>query len=290
MGTTFLAPETLQQALAALAETPSPVVLAGGTDLWPRWTSESGERPLRVLSLHRLSELRVIEEVEGGETLRIGATCTHAELWRSALVRRACPAVAEAALTIGAIQIQNRGTIGGNIINASPAADLPPPLLAAGAEAELASEAGGQRYVALDRFFTGYRQLDRREGELLVAIRVPMLPAGGRELFRKVGTRRAQAISKVVGACRVTLAPDGTVDRAALAFGSVAPVPLRLTGLERWLAGRAPDTETALEAEQRASSEVAPIDDLRSSARYRTYAVGRLVRLWIEALRTGNGS
>jgi carbon-monoxide dehydrogenase medium subunit len=283
--TAFLAPEELDDALARLAERPAPVVLAGGTDLWPLWTSEGLEaRPERVLSLHRLRELRVIEEVEGGSAIRIGAACTHTDLVRSELVRGACPAVAEAAATIGAIQVQNRGTIGGNIVNASPAADLPPSLMVADAEVELASASGGARSVALARFFTGYRQLDRRDDELLVAVRVPRLPDGALERFRKVGTRRAQAISKVVGACRLTRGSDGAFESAALAFGSVAPTAVRLPALERWLVGQAPGSPVAEEAERRAVEEVSPIDDLRSSAEYRAYVVGRLVRMWIEEL------
>jgi len=280
--TTFSAPTELGEALRLLGATPRPVILAGGTDLWPQWTAEPGApRPAAVLSLHRLAGLRVIELVDG-ETLRIGATCTHRDLVRSELVRSCCPALAEAAGTIGAIQIQNRGTVGGNIANGSPAADLPPPLLAAEATVELASRAG-TREVALDRLFTGYRTLDRRPDELLVAVRVPVLPAGALERFRKVGTRRAQAISKVVGACRIVL-EDGVIARVGLGFGSVGPTPLRLRELERWLTGRRPDAGTAAEAEARAAAAVTPIDDLRSSAEYRQYISGRLVRRWIEEL------
>jgi CO/xanthine dehydrogenase FAD-binding subunit len=280
----FYAPETVEQALQALANaTERPIVLAGGTDLWPQWTGGLTPRPERVLSLHRLRELRLIELLEEG-VLRIGAACTHGDLVRSELVRQACPAVAEAAATIGAVQIQNRGTVGGNLINGSPAADLPPPLAAAGAEVELAS-VDGPRCVALDHFYTGYRALDRRPDELLLAVRVPALPAGALERFSKVGTRRAQAISKVVGACRLQLA-DGVVARAGIAFGSVAPTVVRLHALEQWLVGRTPDAQTAEQAETRAAAEVQPIDDLRSSAEYRRYVVGRLVRRWIETVRS----
>jgi CO/xanthine dehydrogenase FAD-binding subunit len=270
--------------MAPAAPGPGPVVLAGGTDLWPLWTTE-GSCPSQVLSLHRIRELRVIEEQEG--KLRIGATCTHTDLIRSALVRRSSPALAEAAATVGAAQIQNRGTIGGNIVNGSPAADLPPPLAAAEAVLELASTRG-RRQVPLSGFFTGYRATVRREDELLVAVEVPLLPKGALERFRKVGTRRAQAISKVVGACRIALdADDGTIASVGIAFGSVAPTVLRLPELERWLTGRPPDRETAAEAESRAVTAVKPIDDLRSSAAYREHVVGRLVRRWIEEAQAG---
>ena len=276
----FLAPGELERALELLACQPPPVVLAGGTDLWPLWTSADGgsARPERVLSLHRLAELRRIEEAPDG--LRIGAACTHTDLVRSALVRAASPALAQAAATIGAVQVQNRGTIGGNLVNASPAADLPPPLMAAGAEVELAS-VRGRRRLPLARFYTGYRELDRREDELLVAVIVPALPPGAWERFRKVGTRRAQAISKVVGACRVTVDERGQIVAAALAFGSVAPTAVRLERLEKWLVGRRPEQAVAEEAEIRAVREVSPIDDLRSPADYRAHVVGRLVRAWL---------
>jgi carbon-monoxide dehydrogenase medium subunit len=274
----FLAPDSLEGALEHLRRQPGITVLAGGTDLWPQWTA-GGARPDRVLSLHRLEALRLIELVGG--KLRVGAAATHAELARSEAVRAACPALAEAAATVGAVQIQNRGTIGGNLVNASPAADLPPPLAAAGAEVELASAARGARRVELAAFYRGYREIDRAPDELLTAVIVPALPAGGREAFYKVGTRRAQAISKVMGASRLTFAPDGAVATAGIAFGSVAPTVIRLTDLERWLIGRTPDEATADEAAGRAAAAVQPIDDLRSSAAYRAHVVGRLVHRWL---------
>ncbi len=274
----FLAPGRLEEALALLAEaaaTAAPLeILAGGTDLWPKWLASGAPRPARVLSLHRLAELRQIQ-LEGG-WLRLGAACTHSALRRSPEVLRASPSLAEAAATIGAVQIQNQGTLGGNLINASPAADLPPPLVAAGAEVELASTAGARR-LPLAELYTGYRQLARRPEELLTAVWVPALPAGGREAFRKVGTRRAQAIAKVSAACRLRLDEGGRVAEAGLALGSVAATVVRLPALERWLIGRALGEETAAEAEAQAREAVTPIDDLRSTADYRRHVVGRLV-------------
>jgi carbon-monoxide dehydrogenase medium subunit len=287
MSATFIAPETLEEALGELRDARDQLeILAGGTDLWPQWTA-AGQRPERVLSLHRIEELRVIEHDSDPDDglLRVGATCTHAEIARSELVRRACPALAEAAATVGAVQIQNRGTIGGNLVNASPAADLPPPLAAAGAQIELASSDSGARRVPIDRFFTGYREIDRQPDELLTAILVPALPEAAREQFRKVGTRRAQAISKVMGACRLELDPGtGAIVRAGIAFGSVAPTVVRLHELEGWLQGRARDDQTASEAGERAANAVQPIDDLRSSAEYRRHVVGRMVSRWVAEL------
>ncbi|MFH1131514.1 MAG: xanthine dehydrogenase family protein subunit M [Pseudomonadota bacterium] len=273
----FFVPADLQNALEVLGRNESVKILAGGTDLWPKWTSE-GNKPQRVLSLHSIKELRAIDEEEG--ELRIGATCTHADLIRSDLVQKACPGLVQAASEVGAIQIQNRGTIGGNLSNASPAADLPPPLVAAGAKVELASTKG-TRIVPLNLFFTGYRTLDLRSDELLTAVLVPFLPQGAKEFFRKVGTRKAQAISKVVGSCRLQTNPDGTIASVGIAFGSVGPTVIRMYDLEKWLTGRAAGPETASEAAELAEKRVQPIDDLRSSAEYRRHVVGRLVYSWI---------
>ena len=278
----FEAPARLDQALSLLAQSPRPTILAGGTDLWPQWTG-GAPRPERLLSLHRISELRRLELEDRDATLRIGATCTHRDLVRSELVQRHCPSLSQAAATIGAVQIQNRGTVGGNIINGSPAADLPPPLLAADAEVELASAARGVRRLPLERLLVSYRTLDRAPDELLVAVRVPVLPPGSRELFRKVGTRRAQAISKVVGACRATVS-TGAIQSIAVAFGSIGPISVRLRAVETWLVGRTLDRETVQEAERRAAEAVTPIDDLRSSAPYRRHVTGSLLRMWLEAL------
>ena len=273
---TWIAPAALDEALGALTDQPA-VVLAGGTDLWPQWAGEA-QKPDRVVSLHRLAELQTIDEQDGW--LTIGACCTHSDLVHSEAARRCCPSLPAAAATIGAVQIQNQGTVGGNVVNASPAADLPPSLLAAGAELELASTRG-RRTVPIRRFYRGYRDVDLVADELLVAVRVPCLPAGGREHFRKVGTRRAQAISKVVGAARLVIDRGGTITAAGLALGSVAAVPQPLSELEQWLVGRPADPDTADEAERRTLEMVHPIDDLRSSADYRRHVCGRLVHGWL---------
>ncbi len=278
MSQDLLAPDTLEEVLAALADPAPPVVLAGGTDLWPQWTSGKIPRPRRVLSLHRLASLRQIRRE--GDHLHVGAQCTHADLWRSDRVRGASPALALAAATVGAVQIQQRGTVGGNLAEASPAADLPPPLCAAGAAVALAS-VRGVRHVPLPAFYLGYRQTARQPDELITAVRVPALPAGGQEHFYKVGTRKAQAISKAAGACRLVLGPDGAIASCGLAFGSVGPTVVRLAALEAWLLGQRPSAAVAQEAGLRAAEGVQPIDDLRSTAAYRRHVVGQLVQRWI---------
>jgi len=280
MSHSFIAPNTLDEALTLLAEDRPPQVLAGGTDLWPLWTSGQLDKPARVLSLHRLQPLQRIQQQ--GSLLRIGAGCTHATLGASPEVQRACPSVAQAAATIGAAQIQNRGTVGGNLVGASPAADLPPALCAIDASVELSSVAG-TRQVPLHSFYLGYRRIDLRAGELLTAVLAPPLPAkGGFEYFQKVGTRRAQAISKVAGACRILLSEEGSIAACGVAFGSVGPTVVRLADLEQWLIGQPYNGQTAREAGRRAREGVAPIDDLRSTAGYRSYLVGRLVQGWLD--------
>lgn len=278
MNSTFYTPEHLAEALSLLAESAPPEIIAGGTDLWPKWKAGQNQ-PQRLLSLHKISALRHIEW--RNEHLAVGATCTHSDLVHSPLIHQACPALAAAAKTIGATQIQNRGTIGGNIMNASPAADLPPVLLAANAQLVLTS-VNGQRTIPIRQFFTGYRQTARQPQELLTVILIPPLCSGNKEHFRKIGTRQAQAISKVVGCCRLGYDPQGTFKTASIAFGSVGPTVLALPELEQWLIGRQPTTETAEAAEKLACRVIQPIDDLRSSADYRRHVVGRLVFQWIQ--------
>ena len=273
----FSAPETLDDVLSIRQKYPDVVILAGGTDLWPQWSS--GEAvPERVVSLHHLGGLRRIAVED--DFLRVGAACTHTDLVRHEAVRRHCPALSQAAATVGAVQIQNRGTIGGNVVNASPAADLPPVLVAAGALLELTSM-NGVRQVAVDHFYRGYRDVNLRPDELLTSVLIPPLPAEAREHFKKVGTRRAQAISKVAGACRLELADDGTIVRAGVAFGSVGPTVIRARELERWLVGQQPNIPTAVQAAAMARQAVSPIDDLRSSAEYRVHICGVMMRNWL---------
>ena len=192
----------------------------------------------------------------------------------SDLVREHLPALAEAAATIGAAQIQNRGTLGGNVINASPAGDTLPLLLATDARLVLAS-AAGRREMDAAAFWPAYRQTARRPDELLVAIRIP-LPGRRQVRFRKVGTRRAQAISKVVLA--LAWREDGGVWRdVRLGLGSVAATPIRAMQTEGVLEGAAPRETTADHAAQTLAAEIHPIDDVRSTAEYRRVVAARVL-------------
>jgi CO/xanthine dehydrogenase FAD-binding subunit len=267
-------PRDLPGAYAALAAgtADAPVrPIAGGTDLMVTLTGELAPPPASVVDLWAIDALRGI--AIDGDALSLGALTTYTDIRRSAACREHVPALAEAAATIGAAQIQNRGTLGGNIANASPAGDTLPVLLAADAVFVLGSERG-ERDVPAAEFWTGYRQTALAHDELVVRIRIPLV--AGREMrFRKVGTRRAQAISKVVIA--VAWRGDGTWRDVRVALGSVAATPIRGTATERALAGRAPTPETADRAAEALAGELAPIDDVRSTAEYRRLVAARVL-------------
>lgn len=269
-------PTRLRAAYALLADSTGPPwrPLAGGTDLMVQMTGEIGEPPERVLDIWGLDELRGIA-VEA-DALVFGALTTYTELRRSPLVAEFVPALVEAAATIGAAQIQNRGTLGGNVANASPAGDTLPVLLALGAEIVLGS-AAGERTVAADDFWTGYRTTALRPDELVVRIRVPL--ATDRAVrFRKIGTRRAQAISKVVMALawRATTDEDPWTE-VRLALGSVAATTIRAGRAESVLEGARPTRDTADAAVAALMAELEPIDDVRSTADYRRAVAGRVL-------------
>src|SRR6476659_8157235 len=266
-------PRALAEAYALLADGPARPI-AGGTDLMVALTGELGEPPDRIVDLWGLEELRGI--ALDGDTISLGALTTYTEIRRSALCREHLPVLVEAAATIGATQIQNRGTLGGNVANASPAGDTLPVLLAADASFILGS-ARGERTVPASEFWPAYRQTALATDELLLRIRIPLL--AGRELrFRKVGTRRAQSISKVVVAMGWR---DGTPAArwpdVRLALGSVAATPIRAHATEAAIEGRPPTPETADRAAETLAAELAPIGDVRSTAEYRRLVAARVV-------------
>jgi CO/xanthine dehydrogenase FAD-binding subunit len=267
-------PTRLTDAYALLADAGAPWrPLAGGTDLMVQLAGEIGEPPERILDIWGIDELRGIR-VEP-DALVIGALTTYTEIRRSPEIARLAPVLAEAAATIGAAQIQNRGTIGGNVVNASPAGDTLPVLLALGAEIVLGS-ARGERAVPTDEFWPSYRTTARRDDELVLAVRIPIVE--DREArFRKIGTRRAQAISKVVMALAWRAGTGGTWADARLALGSVAATPVRAPATEAILDGAAPTRETADAAAAALIGEIEPIDDVRSTADYRRAVAGRVL-------------
>ncbi len=266
-------PRALAEAYAILEDGPARPI-AGGTDLMVALTGELGEPPDRIIDLWRLDELRGIA-VEG-DAVVLGALTTYTEIRQSAVCHEHLPVLVEAAATIGAAQIQNRGTLGGNVVNASPAGDTLPVLLAADASFVLGS-ARGERVVPANEFWPAYRTTALAPDELLLRIRIPLL--AGRELrFRKVGTRRAQSISKVVVALGWRDAgPAGPWTDVRLALGSVAATPIRATATEAALEGRPPTPETADRAAETLAAELHPIDDVRSTAEYRRLVAVRVM-------------
>jgi xanthine dehydrogenase small subunit len=265
----LLEPRSLADALKMLRDEPSLVPMAGCTDLYVSLNFGTLEET-RFLNLWRLAALRTIDV--RGDALSIGALATHTDLIRSALVRTRVPMLASAAREVGGVQIQNRGTIGGNVANASPAGDTLPVLSAADAFVIL-KRAGDTRRVPFTAFYTGYRQTVRRPDELIVAFEIAAVR--GTQCFRKVGTRAAQAISKVVMATVVG-------DRPRVALGSVGPTVVRATRTEAALAAGA----SVEEAQQALVAEIAPIDDIRSTAEYRRRVAANLLALfWNGAAR-----
>lgn len=273
-------PRSLTDALEAKAERPELRVLAGGTDLMVLFELGLG-LPEAVLDIWAVDEMRGIEARAG--SLRIGALTTYTELIDHPAVQGHLPILAEASAAVGAVQIQNRGTLGGNVVNASPAADGVPPLLALNADLELAS-ASGHRRLPLEDFYAGYKETHLAQDELLVAIHVPLPPTDGIQWFRKVGTRRAQSIAKVVGAATAVRTEGGRLSDARIFLGSVGPTAVRLRRTEALLEGRVPSRQLADQVRVVAREEIAPIDDVRSTARYRRQVSGSIVARWLSGL------
>ena len=281
----MVVPRTLEEALALLGEGPGVWrPFAGGTDLMVLLEAGRLEHR-RFFSIRHLKELRGV--AEAGGAVRVGALTTYADVRRSEVLGRHFPMLGQAARETGGIAIQNRGTVGGNIANASPAADTPPALLAYGASVELVS-AGGTRLVPYAEFHTGYKRTVMRDDELIAAVVLPRPAEGARHFYRKVGTRRAQAISKV---CFAALAwvEGGALGGVRVALGSVAPVVLRCRRTEGVLNGSRPGAELSEAAAAELAREITPIDDVRSTARYRTRVAQNLLAEFLSGL-SGEGS
>ena len=283
---TLLEPASLTDALRMLRDEGPLVPMAGCTDLYVSLNFGT-LKDTRFLNLWGLEALRTIE-IRGG-LLCIGALVTHTDLIRSPLVGRRIPMLAAAAREVGGVQIQNRGTLGGNVANGSPAGDTLPVLAAAEAIVVLRS-ARATRRVPFTGFSTGYRQSVRQPDELIVGFEIPVVT--GTQWFRKVGTRAAQAISKIVVAgvapsdrsretrgSRAAPRPAGDV---RIALGSVGPTVVRAVRTEEALAGGA----TLADAQRILVDEIAPIDDIRSTAEYRRRVASNLLaRFWTDTQR-----
>jgi CO/xanthine dehydrogenase FAD-binding subunit len=274
-------PRTLADALALLRAEPEVWrPFAGGTDLMVLLEAGRLEHR-RFFSIRHLKELRGVEESDG--FVRVGALTTYTDVRRSELLGRLFPMLGQAARETGGIAIQNRGTVGGNIANASPAADTPPALLVYNAEVELVS-AEGTRRVPYAGFHTGYKQTVMRADELIAATILPKPREGTRHFYRKVGTRRAQAISKVCFAALAEVEGE-SLKEVRVALGSVAPVVLRCLRTEAALRGRRLDEEVLRGALEELGRELTPIDDVRSTARYRMRVAQNLLREFLSSLR-----
>lgn len=273
-------PRDLAAAVERLAREPGVwKPFAGGTDLMV--LLEAGKLPhKKFLSIWELRELRGIEVTP--EHVTIGALATYTEIQQHELLAREFPLLCRAAAETGGIATQNRGTLGGNIANASPAADSPPALLVYGAELEIVS-AKGSRRVPYDGFHSGYKKMNLRGDELIRRIRLPRGSGKWEQYYRKVGTRRAQAISKVcfAGAARIE---SGRIADVRIALGSVAPTVLRAVETEKLMRGERVSPAVMAAAQEALAREVAPIDDMRSTARYRRRVAQNLLGEFFETL------
>ena len=284
----FATPKSLDEALALLAEraarSEKTVLLAGGTD----WFVErhvappetAGTLPL-VVDVSRLDALRGISL--DGETLRVGGATTYLEIRKDARVAARCPLLSAMARDVGALQIQARGTLGGNLASGSPAADGVTALAALDATLLLRSVRGARR-VPLASFYTGYRKSVLAADELIQAVEVALPPEGSPFAWRKVGTRQAQAISKVAFAA-LAFVKEGRAARLGLGMASVAPTvallpATRALGLSKPL-GEINDADV----EQAVLADVSPIDDVRSTAAYRRHVAVRLAQRFFGELR-----
>ena len=277
-------PASLHDALALIGNEPGVwKPFAGGTDLMV--LLEAGKLPHRnYVNIWPLSELRGIEITD--EYVTLGALTTYTEVQANAVLQREFPMLCQAASETGGLAIQNRGTLGGNVVNASPAADSPPALLAYDAVIELVSS-NGSRWLPYDAFHTGYKQMTMRADELLSRIRMPRRTIGPilNHYYRKVGTRKAQAISKVCFAGVARIEGTRVVD-VRVVLGSVAPIVLRCKQTEDAIRGQELNDDTVKLARETLLREIVPIDDVRSTADYRLRVAANLLADFLVTARS----
>ncbi len=276
-------PADLADALALLAAEPGVwTPFAGGTDLMVVYNA-GRLKATHFLDLSRLAELRGIREE--ATHLVFGALTTYTEIRDCRAVHQHFPNLVKSARATGALAIQNRGTLGGNIVNASPAADTPPSLLAYGAELELVSPRGLRR-VAYDCFHLGYKRLDLAADELVASLRMPKPTGRSFHYFRKVGTRQAQAISKVCLAAHARI-EAGVVAELRIGLGSVAPVPQRARHAEAAIIGKPLSALPIAAAQAALLDDISPIDDIRASAHFRLVVTQNVLGHMLRELANG---
>ena len=268
----LITPQSLDDVLRLVRDEPGTwTPIAGGTEIMVLFSA--GKLSARKLVSIALPELRQI--VEDGDLISIGGGCSFTQVRRHAGIQKHFPLLAQCASWTGGIANQNRATIGGNLANASPAADSPPALFAYGAELELISSRGKRR-IPYEQFHLGYKKMALAADELIGTILLPKKSGGDFRYVRKVGTRNAQAISKICVAATGRMRHD-RVEEIRIGMGSVAPTPLRLSGTEQALLGAKLNDATITEARLALSRETAPIDDIRSTAKYRSLVAGNLL-------------
>jgi carbon-monoxide dehydrogenase medium subunit len=277
----FVAPDSLDDALGIKSERGMEArIIAGGTDLILRMRDKVLS-PSLLIDLRRLS-LDAIEFSDAG--LSLGAYSSLSQVLESADIEKNYPALPAACREFAGPPIRNRGTLGGNIVNASPAADLVPPLIAYDASIVLSSS-GGERVLPLTEFFVGPGQSVIEPNEVLTEIRLPPMPAQSAATFIKLGQRRSMAISQVNLTTRLGIDEAGVVSEARIVLGSVAPTPMRAIGAEKLLEGKPVSDDLLSEAAKKAREEVTPISDVRASQPYRLEMTEVLVRRALRATR-----
>ncbi len=278
----LITPRSLEEVLSLLASEPGVwKPFAGGTDLMV--LLEAGKLAHRnYINIWPLAELRGIDVSD--DHVALGALTTYTDVQAHPVLRNEFPMLCQAASETGGLAIQNRGTLGGNIVNASPAADSPPALLAYDAELELVSTQGSRR-IPYQGFHTGYKQMRIRPDELLTRIHLPRNTAGATHYYRKVGTRKAQAISKVCFAA-TGRTNNGQIDDVRLVVGSVAPIVVRCVQTENVLKGQKPEVATIKSAQASLLREISPIDDIRSTANYRLQVASNLLADFVATLKS----
>ena len=277
----LVSPSSLGAVLSLLAAEPGVwTPIAGGTEVMVAYAA-GRLRQRRFVNIFGLPELLRIEATP--EAITIGAGVTYTAIRHHEAVAASLPLLARAAGWTGSIANQNRGTLGGNLANGSPAADSPPALLVYGATLELVS-AGGTRQVPCTEFFTGYKRNALRPDELVRAVRVPVPPAGTQGYLRKVGARQAQAVSKLALAATARLGSSGQLEDPRVALASVAHAPVRCAAVEALLAGAMLDAKLIGEARLVLAEEIAPLDDIRSTARYRSQVAQNLLAEFLSGL------
>lgn len=281
----FIRPASLREALEFMAANPDARPLAGGTDL----VVQLRGRPDNNQTLVDLRACALDSITRRDNGVEIGAYTPMASVAGDETVKKLCPSLARAAELVGAWPIQCRATIGGNLANASPAADSAPPLLVSEAILSIAS-ATGEREIPIDQFFHGPGESALSPGELIISVFVPKTDNGANERviesFVKVGPRREQIISVVSFASRVLLQEDGTIRRARFAFGSVAPTPVRARSTEKLIEGKRINTAVISSACDSLQAEISPIDDLRAPAGYRRVACAVLLDRFLKGLNS----